>query len=185
LLSRDQIDQPLLNPVVAQDIGDPRPVLTPQRIVAANRAYATVNEPATRLGLSRPPVGRRPRPLVLVGDWAGGWASAASGSYVDLEAAHTPEIKPVMPVTMNDPQEDAIAGRTAHDCTWSLVVDHERGNEIGSATFVADRDCHGHLMREDTVEQPTDRGAIELEFSSVHCYSPVGPKRSVRMRAGP
>ena len=98
----------------------------------------------------------------------------------DLEDAHASHIQQVAFPGMCDADEHIVARGTAYDRSHAMHVGGGRPNRIGSAATGAGDLGQRHFEWEDGLQDACGRVAIELVF---HHVSPVGPKRSVLMRA--
>src|SRR6266568_3017516 len=101
--------------------------------------------------------------------------------FLYFKDAHASHIKQVASPGMRDADEHFVARRTAYDCPYAMHVGGSRPNRMrGAATGAGDLG-ERHFEREDGLQNPCGRIAIQLVF---HHGSPVGPKRSVLMRTG-
>src|SRR5436305_11327396 len=103
------------------------------------------------------------------------------GLYAYLKDAHAPHIEPVASLGLRNADERGIAGRAADDRPHPMNVDGGRTNGIGCATARTGGLDERHVKGEDLLQDTPGCVAIKLVF---HHASPVGPNRSVLMRAG-
>src|SRR5207249_4875473 len=99
----------------------------------------------------------------------------------NLQDAHAPHVKPVASFRLCYADERGIAGGAADDRPHPMHVDGGRTYSIGCATARTGGLHESHFKGEDLLQDAPGSVAIQFVF---HHASPVGPNRSVLMRAG-
>jgi len=101
--------------------------------------------------------------------------------HADLQDAHAPHIQPVMSLYLRHADERGIAGGAAYHRPHAVHIDGGRPNDIGGAAARAGGLDERHVKGEDRLQDAP--GSVAIQFV-LHHASPVGPNRSVLMRAG-
>src|SRR3989440_3204778 len=99
----------------------------------------------------------------------------------DLKDTHAPHIQPVASLHLRHADERGIADGATDDRPHPMHVGGGRPKQIGGAAARAGDLDERHFKGEDRLQHA--RGSVAIQFVFHHA-SPVGPNRSVLMRAG-
>src|SRR5260370_34039678 len=111
----------------------------------------------------------------------GGEPKKALGLGTHLKDAHAPHIQEGSSLGLRDADKRGIADRATDDRPHAMHVDGGRTKRIGGAAVGTGGLDQCHVKVEDRLQGPCCSVAIKCVF---HYASPVGPNRSVLMRAG-
>src|SRR3712207_1447771 len=106
------------------------------------------------------------------------------GNVRDLQVPYAPQIDPVSPAVVSEPDEGIAAAWAADDGAQPPhLVDHRRSNLIGPSASLAGVMCGGRLEGEDLPEGACRGVAVQPEFvvhSSLtsRCSEPFGLSRA-------